>query len=138
MSESLPARGPRFRFPQAYRLKSTNEFQAVYTLKKSASDAVLIVYAGPNTLGHPRLGVSVSKRIGNAVVRNRYKRLFREAFRLGQYDLPTGVDLIVIPRQSRTPPTQEQVRESLMKLAWQAASRLPRTPALPPSAEAPQ
>ncbi|MCZ2342326.1 MAG: ribonuclease P protein component [Bacteroidales bacterium] len=135
MSEPLPAHTPRFRFPQTHRLKSPDEFQAVYQLKKSASDAVLIVYAGPNGLGHPRLGVSVSKKVGNAVTRNRYKRLFREAFRLSQHVLPPGVDLIVIPRPSPREPSQDQVRQSLVRLAEQAAHRLTRTPEFPSSTE---
>ena len=95
---------PRFTFPQTRRLKTTPQFDRVYARKRSASDTVLIVYACENDLGHPRLGCSVSKKIGNAVVRNRYKRLFREAFRLLQHELPTGTDFIMIPRPGPEPP----------------------------------
>ena len=113
----------RYTFPQSRRLKTPAEFERCYARKRSASDGVLIVYACENGLAHPRLGCSVSKKVGGAVVRNRYKRLFREAFRLGQHELPPGVDLVVIPRPGPEP-TQEAVRASLLKLAAQAAKRL--------------
>lgn len=113
----------RYTFPQSRRLKTTAQFDRVYGRKRSVSDAVLIVYACENELGHPRLGCSVSKKIGNAVVRNRYKRLFREAFRLLQHDLPQGMDFILIPRPGPEP-SQEDVKASLLKLASQAAKRL--------------
>lgn len=113
----------RFTFPQSRRLKTTAEFDRVYARKRSASDGVLLVYACENELGHPRLGCSVSKKVGNAVVRNRYKRLFREAFRLLQHELPTGTDFVLIPKPGPEP-TQQQVKDSLLKLAAQAAKRL--------------
>lgn len=115
---------PPLTFPQSRRLKTPAEFQRVYDRKRSAADGTLIVYAAENTLGHPRLGVSVSKKVGIAVVRNRYKRLFREAFRLGQHDLPAGVDFILIPKLGRPEPTLADVRASLAKLAAQAAKKL--------------
>ncbi|MCI0701249.1 MAG: ribonuclease P protein component [Planctomycetia bacterium] len=110
-------------FPQSRRMKTPEEFDHCYKRKRSASDGVLIVYACENGLAHPRLGCSVSKKVGNAVVRNRYKRLFREAFRLTQHDLPTGVDFILIPRPGEEP-TLEALKESLVKLAKQAAKKL--------------
>ncbi|MFO0821735.1 MAG: ribonuclease P protein component [Gemmataceae bacterium] len=102
-------------FPQSCILKTPAEFDRCYKRKRSASDNVLIVYACENGLDHPRLGCSVSKKIGNAVVRNRFKRLFREAFRLSQHEMPVGVDFIMIPRPGQEP-TQEMVTESLVKL----------------------
>lgn len=113
---------PPLTFPQTRRLKSPAQFQAAYGRKRSAADGRLIVYAVENGLGHPRLGVSVSKKVGNAVKRNRYKRLMREAFRLGQHDLPR-VDLVMIPRPGPTP-TVAEYRESLVKLAGVAFRKL--------------
>jgi ribonuclease P protein component len=119
MSETAP----RLTFPQTHRMKTPAEFDRCYARKKSASDNVLIIYACENGLTHPRLGCSVSKKVGGAVVRNRYKRLFREAFRLKQHELPKGTDLILIPRTGNEP-TQEMVQSSLIKLAHQAARKL--------------
>jgi ribonuclease P protein component len=111
-----------FAFPRELRLRRPADFRAVYDRKRSASDAVLIVYGGPNDLGHPRLGLSVSRKYGNAVRRNRFKRLCREAFRLGRTQVPP-LDLIVIPR-AKEPPTLAFLLEALPRLAGQVARRL--------------
>lgn len=116
----------KFTFPRTHRLRTTAEFERCYARKRSVSDNVLIVYACENGLPHPRLGCSVSRKIGNAVTRARYKRLFREAFRLTQHQLPSGVDLILIPRPGPEP-TLATLQASLVKLAHQAARKL--TPA---------
>ncbi|MBM3982359.1 MAG: ribonuclease P protein component [Planctomycetes bacterium] len=110
-------------FPQTHRMKTPAEFERCYARKRSASDALLLVFACENDRPHPRLGCSVSKKVGNAVVRNRYKRLFREAFRLAQHDLPRGVDLILIPRPGPYPEIGA-LRAALVKLAAQAARKL--------------
>ena len=90
---SLPGRG--FQKPQ--RLKSTAEFAKVFNLKLSVADGTLVVYGRPTantTTG--KLGLSVSRKVGNAVVRNRWKRLIREAYRnLGTEK--DGWELVVIP-----------------------------------------
>ena len=112
-----------FAFRPAEHLRRPADFRRVYDRRRSVSDSWLIVYACENGLDHPRLGCSVSKKVGNAVVRNRYKRLFREAFRLSQHELPSGVDLILIPRPGPYP-TVDAVRASLVKLAHQAARKL--------------
>jgi ribonuclease P protein component len=123
----MPGSPPRLTLPQTRRMKTPADFERCYARKRSVSDGVLIVYACENGLAHPRLGCSVSKKIGNAVTRIRYKRLFREAFRLTQHELPAGVDLVVIPRPGNEP-AQEAVKASLVKLADQAARKLALAP----------
>lgn len=114
---------PKLMFSRSHRMKTPAEFRRCYDRKRSASDTALVVYACENGLSHPRLGCSVSRKLGGAVVRNRYKRLLREAFRLTQHELPAGVDLVVIPRPGAEP-TLESVRSSLRELAQQAAEKL--------------
>lgn len=113
----------RFTFPQTHRLKTPAQFKAVYDRKRSVSDGVLVLYAKENELPHSRVGLSVSRKVGNAVVRNRYKRLFREAFRLLQHELPTGLDFILIPRSSDALPSLDDVTASLRRLAGDAARK---------------
>ncbi len=121
----------RFSFPASRRLKLPAEFRRVYDRKRSAADGWVVVYACENDLPHPRLGLSVSKKVGNAVARNRFKRLYREAFRLLQHDLPPGVDLVMIPRPQAGEPTLDQVKTSLVALARQAAARFKPREAVP-------
>jgi ribonuclease P protein component len=116
--------GP-LRFRKKEHLRSPAEFQRVYQTRCSASDQRLIVYGHPNDLGHARLGMSVSRKIGGAVFRNRLRRLYREAFRLTRAELPSGLDLIVLPR-SKVEPTLAEVRASLVALGKNVAKRLAR------------
>ncbi|MEZ6047042.1 MAG: ribonuclease P protein component [Planctomycetaceae bacterium] len=88
-----------FRFPTRLRLKESASFQHVYDAKQAKGDQHLLIFAARNALGYTRLGVSVSRKLGNAVVRARFKRCLREAFRLEQSQLPHGLDLILIPRR---------------------------------------
>jgi len=109
------------RFPQSCRLRSRLDFGRVYRRRRSVSDERLIVYGLPNELDRSRLGLSVSRKYGNAVARNRFKRLVREAFRLSRRDLPVGLDLIVIPRPG-VAAELSTLRESLIRLAARLAS----------------
>jgi ribonuclease P protein component len=109
-------------FPKELRLRATAEYQRVYQLRRSVSDDVLILYAAPNDLPHARFGASVSRKVGNAVHRNRWKRALREAFRLTRHDLPTSLDYVAIPR-GPLPPTQEALQRTLVRLAHRAEKR---------------
>ena len=110
------------RFPPEYRIRRGADFRRAYQRRNSAADDRIVVFAYANGLPHPRLGVSVSRRIGGAVVRNRWKRLLREAFRLTRAQLPRGIDLIVIPRPD-VEPTLASLLESLPNVAARAAKR---------------
>lgn len=97
---SKPNRDTRFR--RRERLRHARDFQRVYNKRHSAADSALVVYMAPNDLEWSRLGISVSRRIGNAVVRVRSRRKIREAFRRCKSDLPRGMDIICVVRKRAT------------------------------------
>ena len=106
-----------------YRIRRDADFKRTYLRRCSASDGRLLVFGEANGLAHPRLGLSVSRKVGNAVARNRWKRLLREAFRLTRAALPQGVDLVVIPR-GREPPALAALMDSLPRLARRIEKKL--------------
>jgi RNase P protein component len=71
---------------RAHRLRARADFERVRGLRRSLAHPLLMLYTAPNEVGHPRLGVSVSRRIGTAVVRNRVRRRISEAARLSMND----------------------------------------------------
>lgn len=81
-------------------LKKNKSFQAVYRVGKSYANRQLVLYILPNKSDQRRVGFAAGKRLGNAVKRNRVKRLLREAYRLNQHRLATGFDIIVVGRQT--------------------------------------
>ena len=115
---------PRYRFMKEQKLRRPAEFKRVYDGGAKAGDDRLLVFALANDLGVTRVGLSVSKKHGGAVKRNRIKRLLREAFRLGQHELPAGFDLVLIPRPNAAA-TLADFRKSLAGCARRAVKRLP-------------
>lgn len=117
----MPATSLTFSADQ--RVKSSDEFRRCYNSGQRAGDGHLLVFVVKNQLPHSRLGVSVSKKHGNAVARNRKKRLLREAYRLLQRELPSGLDLVVVPRQ-RTDSTLRDFQKSLKRLVAKLERRM--------------
>ena len=83
-----------------HSLKKRNEFDFVFKNGKSYANRNLVMYMVKNSEKHSRIGISVSKKVGNSVVRHRMARLLRECFRLNEYKLDNQYDLVVIVRAS--------------------------------------
>lgn len=109
------------RYPKRLRLLRASDFDRVFATRSTAADASLVLHGAANDLEHARLGLVVSRRLGGAVERNRWKRLLREAFRLKQNELPP-LDLVCIPR-GQCPPSLETLEASLLQLAERIARR---------------
>lgn len=122
-------------FRTRHRLTHAREFDAVYEAKVRKARGPLIVFTKPNARSEPRLGLAVSTRVGHAVLRNTWKRLIREAFRLEQRSVPRGeggsYDLIVSVRAGPEvrPWKLEMMRQVLVELVqdadreWQRRAR---------------
>ena len=82
-------------FPRALRLTKKSEFESVYASRQCRGTKYMMFHAKENGLSQSRIGISIPKRVGNAVVRNTLKRRLREAFRLVQHEIPQGYDLVV-------------------------------------------
>lgn len=96
----MPALDPepvqRYRYTAAHRLSGDNAFKAVFDNKLRKNAGPLAVLGLPNEAEHHRFGMTVSRKVGNAVKRHRIKRRLREAFRLNQHAWPGRYDIVVI------------------------------------------
>jgi ribonuclease P protein component len=81
-----------------YTLKTNNDFRRIYNRGKSFVSTGVVVYMTKNRTGSNRLGLTVGKKIGNAVKRNRAKRVMREAFMQLEYRLKSGYDIVLVAR----------------------------------------
>ena len=100
-------------------LKKNNEFQKVYRKGTSQANRYLVMYVLENKDRHMenRLGISVSKKVGNSVVRHRITRLIRESYRLNETSFRQGVDIVVVARPSAKDRSYQEIESALMHLA---------------------
>lgn len=110
----------RFTLPKCGRLCQNKSFQTVYRSGKSYANKFLVLYVLPNRSGKRRIGFAAGKRLGSAVVRNRLKRLLREAYRLHQSELMNGVDLILVARQPLVKAGLAQTTKAFLDLCSKA------------------
>lgn len=110
-------------FPAESRLKRQADFAVVFKRGKVAADDVLVMHAIHGETSRPKLGLSISKKVGNSPQRNRWKRLIREAFRLNQHQLPQHQWIVVRPRRGAIPEFRA-IEKSLLKLSRKLERRL--------------
>ncbi|WP_371365070.1 Ribonuclease P protein component [Sporomusa rhizae] len=110
----------RFTLPKIGRLCQSKSFQSVYRSGKSYANKQLVLYVLPNLSATRRVGFAAGKRLGSAVLRNRLKRLLREAYRLNQEKFVSGVDLVLVARQPLINAGLAQVTKALLDLSNKA------------------
>lgn len=98
-------------------LKKNNDFQNVYQNGKSKANKYLVMYVLKNDLNINRLGISVSKKVGNSIVRHRLTRLIRESYRLNKDMFNSSLDIVVIARNTAKDKTYKEVESALLHLA---------------------
>lgn len=126
------------RFRPKEHLRSRSDFARVYGGRCRRGDDALTVYVAENGLGWSRLGLSVGKRVGGAVSRNKIRRRIREAFRISKHELPEGLDIICVATAVAADKKYD-IAQALPKLVSQAARRLRSKPEnRPPKAESGQ
>src|SRR5690625_2177267 len=102
---------------KAYRIKKNEEFQQIFKKGKSFANRQLVIYHMKNkNQSYFRVGLSVGKRIGNAVTRNRIKRYLRESFRSLQHKIIPSIDITIIARQPTKNMNYHEIRKSLIHL----------------------
>lgn len=97
-------------------LKKNSEFQSVYKKGKSLANKYLVMYRIGNDLDKNRIGISVSRKVGNSVVRHRITRLIRESYRLNEEKFETGYDFVVIARAAAKGKSYKEIESALLHL----------------------
>jgi ribonuclease P protein component len=109
--------------PASHRLRHRSEFKKVQERGQRYVAGALVLLVLPNDLGYRRLGVTVSSKVGNAVVRSRIKRWFREIFRKRRALLPPSVDAVLIARSGAADSSLEALGRDFEAAAAQARRR---------------
>jgi len=97
-------------------LKKNSDFQKVYREGKSCANRYFVMYILENGTGCNRIGISVSKKVGNSIVRHRLKRLIKEAYRLQEDMFNSGLDIVVIARVSAKEVSYRETESALLHL----------------------
>ena len=98
-------------------LKRNKDFQYVYKNGKSLANKYLIMYVLENNQSINHIGISVSKKVGNSIVRHRVTRLIRESYRLHEDIFNSGLDIVVIDRNNASDISYAEVESALLHLS---------------------
>ena len=105
-----------------FRIRSKSDFAHLFDRPSRAADSALTLLVKANDLGFSRYGVAISRRHGNAVRRNRVKRICRAAIRQVMETLPPGIDFMLVPRTGKTL-SVDKIANSLKKLSAKVVER---------------
>jgi ribonuclease P protein component len=97
-------------------LKNSREFGKVYNHRESCANKYLVMYISANNLEYSRIGISVSKKVGNSVVRHRITRLIRESYRLNKEKLKNGYDIVVVARNTAKDKSFQEIESAFLHL----------------------
>lgn len=97
-------------------LKKNRDFQMVYRQGTSYANRYLVMYVKENHLEKNRIGISVSKKVGNSVVRHRLTRLIRESYRLNEQKFRSGLDIVVVARVNAKGRSCQEIEKALLHL----------------------
>ncbi len=97
-------------------LKKNNDFRNVYKTGKVKGNRYLVMYVVENNQNINRLGISVSKKVGNSVIRHRFCRLVRESYRLHEEIFNSGLDIVVVARKSAADASYKDIESALLHL----------------------
>ncbi len=114
----------RFKLTKAERIRKSQEFQQVFKRGERINFPEFNLVFALNNLNISRMGVGVGKRFGNAVKRNRAKRLCRELFRLNKYKIPKGIDLIFLPKKAILESSWQELNGRIEEAVRKIAKRI--------------
>ena len=97
-------------------LKNYREFSQVYNHRESLANKYLVMYILPNDQEYSRIGISVSKKVGNSVVRHRITRLIRESYRLNKHLIKNGYDIVVVARNTSKGKNYSDIESAFLHL----------------------
>ena len=101
---------------RAVTLKENYEFRRMYQKGASAVSGAMVLYCRKNRLGRNRLGVTVSAKLGHAVIRNRARRRLREVYRLNQVHLRRGHDMVLVARGRTLTASWKEMNDTFLRL----------------------
>lgn len=97
-------------------LKKNRDFQKVYRKGISYGNKYLVMYLLKNKLGRNRIGISVSRKVGNSIIRHRITRLIRESYRLQEDNFQCGYDIVIIARVTAKDKSYREIESALIHL----------------------
>ncbi|MBN2321175.1 MAG: ribonuclease P protein component [Acidobacteria bacterium] len=117
------AKGLSERFPHSRRIVRSVDYKAIYETGKKIHSGKFVLFSRENAVGHTRLGITVSRKIGCASKRNRIKRLFREIFRKSSAEIPDNFDIVINAKTGCVGAGFGELREEFIAAARRVARK---------------